>query len=195
MDESVLRAMARWPDVPAVFGWLRLDRRGRWLIRGETIANEAARSFIARNYAADEQGRWYFQNGPQRVFVTLEAAPWVLRLHEDGRLTTHAGTDPGAPHAAFMDEHGDVTLDTTVGPGLLDDRDLEAFSECLCGRDGSVLSQEVLIRRLDAMSSGERTEVHVALGVQRLPLVFLSRSCAPRRLGFVRDPESDAGKA
>ncbi|HMN64893.1 MAG TPA: DUF2946 family protein, partial [Burkholderiaceae bacterium] len=32
MDEQVLHAMARWPDVPAVWGWLRLDRRGRWLL-------------------------------------------------------------------------------------------------------------------------------------------------------------------
>ena len=37
MDEDVLRAMTRWPDVPAVYGWLSLDRRGRWLIRGETL--------------------------------------------------------------------------------------------------------------------------------------------------------------
>ena len=69
MDDRVIRSMARWPDVPDVFGWLALDARGHWLLKGETIANRAAVAFIARNYAHDEFGRWFFQNGPQRVFV------------------------------------------------------------------------------------------------------------------------------
>ena len=33
MDEMVVRSMAKWPDVPDVYGWLSLDRRGNWLIR------------------------------------------------------------------------------------------------------------------------------------------------------------------
>ena len=34
MDETVIRAMAKWPDVPAVWGWLSLDRRGVWKLKG-----------------------------------------------------------------------------------------------------------------------------------------------------------------
>jgi len=69
MDEIVSRSMLKWPDVPAVYGWLSLDRRGNWAIktaggRFERIANAAVREFIGRNYAADAEGRWYFQNGP-----------------------------------------------------------------------------------------------------------------------------------
>ena len=30
MDQSVKDAIARWPDVPAAYGWLSLDARGRW---------------------------------------------------------------------------------------------------------------------------------------------------------------------
>src|SRR5919204_365486 len=78
MDPLVARAMAKWPNVPAVYGWLALDRRGNWLIRStsttqpfERITNAALREFIARNYEADSAGRWYFQNGPQRVYVTI----------------------------------------------------------------------------------------------------------------------------
>ena len=33
MDPIVRRAIARWPNVPAVYGWLKLDRRGRWSVR------------------------------------------------------------------------------------------------------------------------------------------------------------------
>ncbi|TMH99667.1 MAG: DUF2946 family protein, partial [Betaproteobacteria bacterium] len=28
MDELVARSLAKWPNVPAVYGWLALDRRG-----------------------------------------------------------------------------------------------------------------------------------------------------------------------
>src|SRR3546814_10640581 len=30
MDEQVIAAMARWPDVPDVYGWLSLSERGEW---------------------------------------------------------------------------------------------------------------------------------------------------------------------
>lgn len=77
MDQVVLRSMAQWPQLPAVYGWLALDRRGNWLLkepgseRFGRIGNAAMRDFISRNYAADERGRWFFQNGPQRVYVQL----------------------------------------------------------------------------------------------------------------------------
>ena len=60
MDEVVARSLAKWPNVPAVYGWLELDRRGNWLIKGSRIGNAALREFIARNYDADEHGRLYF---------------------------------------------------------------------------------------------------------------------------------------
>ena len=95
MDEIVLQAMAKWPNVPAVYGWLALDRRGNWLIKRETIGNQALNAFISRNYTHDDAGRWYFQNGPQRVFVDLDYAPFVYRvtsvLNAPLALTTHTG--------------------------------------------------------------------------------------------------------
>ena len=86
MDEIVARSMARWPNVPAVYGWLQLDRRGNWRIKGERIANAALREFIARNYQADERGCWYFQNGPQRVFVELAYTPLVVHFEGEALL-------------------------------------------------------------------------------------------------------------
>ena len=46
MDEIVVRGMAKWPNVPAVYGWLSLDRRGDWRIKGERIANPGVSEFI-----------------------------------------------------------------------------------------------------------------------------------------------------
>ena len=71
--------MAKWPNVPAVYGWLTLDRRGQWLIRGERVTSPVIAEYIGRNYARDSDGNWFFQNGPQRVFVDLEYTPYVFR--------------------------------------------------------------------------------------------------------------------
>ena len=90
MDAAIARALAKWPNVPGVYGWLALDRRGNWLIKGERIANEALREFIARNYEADDAGCWYFQNGPQRVYVSLAYTPLVVH-YEGEELIDHCG--------------------------------------------------------------------------------------------------------
>ena len=125
MDALVARSMAKWPEVPAVFGWLELDRRGRWRIKGEAIVHAGLREFIARNYQADEHGRWYFQNGPQRVFVTLAYAPLVVH-HEGEALVDHCGR-PAVPHAVYLDDEGSVLVATGGTVALLDDRDLERY--------------------------------------------------------------------
>lgn len=128
MDDSVLRSLAKWSNVPAVYGWLALDRRGNFLIKGERIGNAALREFIARNYAADERGCWFFQNGPQRVYVRLAYTPLVVHF-EEARLVDQCGRDFG-PAATFMvDDEGSVLARREAGIALVDDRDLARFAE------------------------------------------------------------------
>jgi Protein of unknown function (DUF2946) len=127
VDEFVARSVAKWPNVPAVYGWLELDRRGNWLIKGERIGNPALREFIARNYEADEQGRWFFQNGPQRVFVKLAYTPLVVH-HEGDALVDHCGR-PLEARRVFQDDEGSVLIEGDRGIALLDDRDLERYAE------------------------------------------------------------------
>ena len=127
MDEIVVRSLAKWPNVPAVYGWLDLDRRGNWLIKGERIGNVALREFIARNYAADARGCWYFQNGPQRVFVALAYTPFVMHYQGD-RLFDHCGRPIEALETLLVDE-GSVLIRGEHGIGLLDDRDLGRYAE------------------------------------------------------------------
>ena len=134
MDEIVARSLAKWPNVPAVYGWLALDRRGNWLLRStgatpgfERIGNSALREFIGRNYQADDQGSWYFQNGPQRVYVTLAYTPLVAH-YEGERLVDHRGRGFSAGDA-FEDEEGSVLLEGGGTVALLDDRDLVRFVE------------------------------------------------------------------
>jgi len=127
MDEIVARSMAKWPDVPDVYGWLGLDRRGNFLIRNEKIGNQALREFISRNYHADARGCWYFQNGPQRVFVALAYTPLVFHLEGDS-VFDHCGR-PCSPDHAYLDEEGSVLMQAGQAIGLLDDRDLAAYAD------------------------------------------------------------------
>jgi len=128
MDEIVALSMAKWPDVPAVYGWLQLDRRGNWRIKGERISNVALREFIARNYQSDERGCWFFQNGPQRVFVELAYTPLVVH-YEGEALVDHCGRS-FASGSFHLDEEGSVLVEGERGGiALLDDRDLQRLPD------------------------------------------------------------------
>ncbi len=149
MDEIVKAALKKWPNVPHCYGWLALDARGDWYMRddriqaagpfpqvkGSRIQHEKLRAFIERNYGHDEAGAWFFQNGPQRVYVQLEAAPWVWRV-ADGRfdVTSHTGL-PATARSAWLDEHGRLYLDTDLGFGIVHTLDMDAAADAVeCGR-------------------------------------------------------------
>jgi hypothetical protein len=146
MDDIVKAAMARWPNVPAVYGWLELSSRGEWKIKGEPIGNAAVRAFIGRNYTNDGCGNWFFQNGPQRVYVAVEATPIIYRLDEFGRLQAHTGAMPHELRAAFADAEGRLFLDTELGTGLVDSQDTGKFAERLVDDEGGKLDDKGLER-------------------------------------------------
>ncbi len=123
MDDIVRAALAKWPNVPAVYGWLMLDSRGQWRIQGQRITHPALIQFMQRNYECDERGAWFFQNGPQQVFVALEAAPYVVRY--DGQTwTLHTEEAVAPPDQAFWVDDGDIYLGFGARLARLDDRDL-----------------------------------------------------------------------
>jgi hypothetical protein len=141
MDAIVEAALRKWPNVPDCYGWLALDARGDWYLRdaaaqaagpfprvkGSRIEHRGLREFIARNYAADARGCSYFQNGPQRVYVELEAAPWVWRLTPGGTpcaMHTHTGA-PAVCRSAWLDERGRLFLLGDAGFGLVHSLDME----------------------------------------------------------------------
>ena len=193
MDEIVLRSMLKWPDVPAVYGWLALDRRGNWMIktvagRFERIAHAAVKEFIGRNYASDSEGRWYFQNGPQRVFVALDYTPWVYRFDDAGQgLLAHTGAAPRALEAVFLDDAGALLLETEIGIGVLLDRDLPAFLERLADVRGRALE-----RLLEEVARG--AEARAILQGKKVPITSINAAGVPGRFGFVARPAPRAGE-
>lgn len=189
MDDIVKQALAKWPNVPSCTGWLMLDRRGNWRMRDEAaqssgspgtpIRHEALLAFINRNYDADEHGQWYFQNGPQRVYVELGYTPWVVRLSanmEAGAAVLALQDQAGGtfePAAVFVDEEGGILFTDGATPprvAVLHDHDLEVFS------DHATLAD-------DSMSGEFRWNDQVVL-----PLQAVRRSDVAARFGFVPSP-------
>jgi len=148
MDDIVKQAMAKWPNVPHCYGWLGLDARGNWYLRddqaqalggftsglpdakGSMLRHEKLIDFIQRNYEDDAQGRWFFQNGPQRVYVELEASPWIWRVAEDGTVTSHTG-QAAQPRRILADEVGRVFIETDMGLGLVHTQDMGAVADAV----------------------------------------------------------------
>jgi len=189
MEDWVHRALARWPNVPALYGWLALDRRGRWRIQGETISRPQIIDTLNSNYAADERGCWYFQNGPQRGYVTLARAPLLLRAEDDGSLWTHTGEAVSQIDAAYLDEGGGLWFATSLGAAALHEQDLPWALEQM--RIANKPAQEAAVMAALALPSGSATPLVLHLGALRLPLTRLDENQAPAKLGFVRDPQPD----
>lgn len=148
-----LSAIAKWPNVPACYDWLSLDRRGDWRLQGERITHRGLIDFINRQYGVDASGNWFLQNGPQRVFVNLAYTPWVFRS-DAGRLISHTGEAAGEALAAWLDEHGSVLLETPLGIGLLDDRDLAGFLSACRDRDGNPADDSLLADLMQGRETG-----------------------------------------
>jgi hypothetical protein len=197
MDEVVRAALEKWPNVPDVYGWLELDSRGRFRLRAgaveppvfETIGNAALASFIARNYLCDAGGRWYFQNGPQRVFVRLAATPWVFRLRGDEAPITQTGITAGRVDALIIDDRAAAILATNLGPGLIDDRDLDELTERLVTDAGRPLSDTEFEAWL-----GTPTDTTLRMRWQggRLPVLAVPRARLGERFGYDPDPRPSA---
>ena len=140
MDEQVLRSLIKWPNVPHCFGWLALDRRGQWRMRdefaqannlpGNAIQHTALNEFIARNYACDTKGKYFFQNGPQRVFITLDATPWIVRIipsDAEPNLLTQCQSS-FKPQGALSDESGNIYITGLVKNTVDESADAENTS-------------------------------------------------------------------
>jgi hypothetical protein len=195
MDDIVKQAMAKWPNVPYCYGWLALDARGTWRMRdeaaqradapGDKLTNAALVGFIARNYLSDERGCWYFQNGPQRVYINLETTPFIARTDPAQGLVLHTGQPLGAPEEAFMTEAGGIVLRAGQTVAQVDDRDaaqlLQAFE-----LDGRPAADEDVMAWLD----GGAGDLALRWQDGRIAIGRLMADEVPARFGFVRRPQA-----
>ena len=193
MDEIVKAALAKWPNVPHCTGWLLLDRRGQWRMRdegaqargelGTPVRHAALVGFINRNYECDETGQWFFQNGPQRVYIELAYTPWVVRLAE----RVAGGEASEAPALTLTDHTGAVFEPAEV---LIDDQGAVLFV------DGAKPARVALLHDhdLDLLSNfasldDDGNGGHFCWRTHSpLPIDTIDHARVPERFGFVASP-------
>jgi hypothetical protein len=197
MDDIVKQAMRKWPNVPDCYGWLALDARGAWRMRderaqhlglpGDKVHQAALLAFINRNYGADERGCWYFQNGPQRVYVNLEATPYIARTDPVLGLTVQTGAVL-APTAAFLTDVGSLIMTADHVIAQVDDRDVVQLLGALSIDGRAAGDEDVMGWMADGVG-----DLVLKLGAVQLALQRLEADAVPARFGFVRLPGEVGG--
>lgn len=200
MDDIVIKAMAKWPNVPNCYGWLALDARGAWRMRderaqhlglqGDKVIQQALLGFINRNYAADERGCWYFQNGPQRVFLNLEATPFIARTDPAHGLVLHTGEPVTTLDRACMTDSGQVILVCDGKVAQVDDRDVTQLMGSM-EIDSVPATDEALMAWLEQ----GKGELVLRYRAQRVAVERIDGAAVPELFHFVRLPAPAPGEA
>jgi hypothetical protein len=194
MDDIVKAAIAKWPNVPHCYGWLALDARGTWRMRdeaaqradapGDKLTNATLVGFINRNYASDERGCWYFQNGPQRVYVNLEATPFIARTDPQQGLLLQTGQAAAGIEEAFMTEAGAIIVRAGGVLAQFDDRDVAQLLQAM-ELDGRPVSDDGLM----AWLTDGAGKLALRWQGREVAVERLAADEAPQRFGFVRRPD------
>lgn len=206
MDTIVKQALIKWPNVPHCFGWLGLDARGAWRMQtlqnsnksasetqakklpSEKIRHPVLLDFINRNYSHDAQGRWYFQNGPQRVYIDLESTPYIARTDSSGLFVLHTGAPIARVQTVWLSEQGKIYLQdkdkNKDRVALLDDRDM---AQCLAHvhLDGSIIKDEHLLAWLETPKGAS---LSLQWQGQFIPIKHILEQNVAAHFGFIRLP-------
>ncbi|KAB0327051.1 DUF2946 family protein [Janthinobacterium sp. PLB04] len=196
MDELVKQALAKWPNVPHCYGWLGLDARGHWRMRdqhtqqqqlpGDKIAHVALLGFINRNYDHDERGCWFFQNGPQRVYLNLEATPYIARSDPQHGFVLQTGAPLEQIEQAYWCDNGALILRHGDIVAQVDDRDMAQVLPAL-RLDGQAVGDEALLAWLED-AQGNLMLLHNGKEIAVQPLTYAS---VPQTFGFQQAPQAE----
>ena len=196
MDDIVQRAMRKWPNVPHCYGWLALDARGNWRMRdesaqhtnsaGDKIVHTALCGFIRRNYESDDTGRWFFQNGPQRVFVNLEATPFIARTDPTFGLMLHTDEPVSSIDAAWLTDTGKLIVQADNRIAQIDDRDLAQCLQWIQDAHHDV-EFEFLLQWIDNVN--DPTALWLKYRDQRIVINRLTEASMATQFGFMTLPK------
>jgi hypothetical protein len=193
MDELVKQSLTKWPNVPHCYGWLALDARGAFRMRdeavqaahqpGDIIRHESLLAFIYRNYDCDSRGAWYFQNGPQRVYVELESTPFILRADPASGFVLHDRTPVREVDHVFMTHTGQLIIQSHQKIAMLDPSDL-AYCLSMLYVEGHVIADDDLLKWLITPNQ----PLHMKVGQQYKSVEWLDANQLQKRLGFIAHP-------
>jgi len=197
MDDIVKQAIAKWPNVPHCYGWLALDARGIWRMRdehtqalrlpGDKITNSTLLNFINRNYLQDEIGGWYFQNGPQRVYVDLETTPYIARTDPRHGFMLHTQEPLDSIDTVWLTDTGQLLLQGEEKIAQIDDRDAAQCFNAI-RMNGRPVEEEQLLSWIS--NPRMETGAHFLYQERLIPLRLIARSDIPLRFGFVPQPRA-----
>jgi len=188
IDSCFREIFPNWPEEILGFGDLSLDLRGQWRIRGETIRQAKLRDRLNHNYHADSQGRWYFQNGHQRLYVDLAYTPWVFHLDKDAQLRTQTGHLVRFVKSAWLDENGAMIFDTEHGPGVLREDALFSVLERLCDRHGRSMCENPLDPGLALHGRPTKPKLFLDWDGRRLPVGWIHSKAVGYKFKFIDRP-------
>ena len=197
MDVIVEQALVKWPDVPHCYAWLALDARGNWRMRnehaqahdlpGDKITQPALRGFINRNYTCDQQGKWYFQNGPQRVYVDLEVAPYIAHTEPAYAFVLQTGAHLSEIDAVWLSNQGRLFLQGDGKFAMLDDRDLAQCMANLLLNDESVADEKLMAWLEQHGTSGALSLQHDS---KKISVNYIAEAAISAQFKFIRVPRA-----
>lgn len=195
MDEIVKQAMLKWPNVPHCYGWLALDARGAWRMRdehaqhqnlpGDKIMHAALIDFINRNYTNDEQGQWYFQNGPQRVYVNLALTPYIARTDPTLGFMLQTNQPLTVIDSIFLTSEGRPLLVSGSLCAALDDRDIAQCMISLYAHNKPITAEHLLAWLTNHDDNRVLTWQHNG---KMLPVQRIAKENIATHFGFVPQP-------
>jgi hypothetical protein len=193
MDELVKQSLTKWPNVPHCYGWLALDARGAFRMRdeaaqaanhpGDIIRHESLLAFIYRNYDCDTRGAWYFQNGPQRVYVELEATPFIARTDPELGFVLHDRTPVREIDQIYMTNAGQLIIQSRQKIAMLDPSDLAHCLAMLYVEDHAIADDDLL-----TWLSAPNQPLQIKLGQLLKSVEWIDSNQLQKRFGFITHP-------
>lgn len=198
MDKQVQRALIKWPNVPHCYGWLELDARGMWRIRdqrthelgllGSKITNVTLRNFIDRNYQADDVGRYFFQNGPQRVYVELQSTPYIAHSDPQRGWVLHTDITLKTCDAVWITAEGNFVLKSGDVVAQIDDRDTVDAMACVY-LNGQQAGDEQIVNWLHNTQNTNEASFTFLFQKRAVPIRKTSVAALAKQYSFVTHPE------
>ncbi len=150
---------------------------------GDIIRHESLLAFIYRNYDCDPRGAWYFQNGPQRVYVELESTPFIARTDPELGFVLHDRTPVRDIDFVFMTDTGQLIIQSRQKIAMLDPNDLAHCLTTLYMDDHAIADDELL-----KWLSTPNQSLQMKLGQQFIRVEWVDSNQLENRFSFIAHP-------
>jgi hypothetical protein len=150
---------------------------------GDIIRHESLLAFIYRNYDCDTRGAWYFQNGPQRVYVELEATPFIARTDPELGFVLHDRTPVREIDQIYMTDAGQLIIQSRQKIAMLDPSDLAHCLAMLYVEDHAIADDDLL-----TWLSAPNQPLQIKLGQLLKSVEWIDSNQLQKRFGFITHP-------